>query len=246
MYLTQHLYVSDYTTWYTENPWTSIAVHNPLKIRKFNWNNSSIWIFQLKGLLGWNYSYRHTDRHMRRKFIFCTFVFFAQCQKCTENNDRTQYCNAYSNPVFYSNAMCPFSSLKREVIKHTHHLMDKSNTFSSIQFAVTWCGWHGWQWPAPRTRRQPGTPQTSTSTTGASRWYLLHWPASVGCYSWYCQVDLGPYHAGIDPYHDLDLPRPGPGAQPEPGQCGGGGGRLLDMWVPYTAIIILFTVLIQV
>ena len=61
------------------------------------------------------------------------------------------------------------------------------------------------------------------------------------------QVDLGPYHAGIDPYHDLDLPRPGPGAQPEPGQCGGGGGgRLLEMWVPYTAIIILFTVLIQV
>ena len=65
---------------------------------------------------------------------------------------------------------------------------------------------------------------------------------------YYWQVDLGPYHAGIDPYHDLDLPRPGPGAQPEPGQCGGGGGggRLLDMWVPYTAIIILFTVLIQV
>jgi hypothetical protein len=21
------------------------------------------------------------------------------------------------------------------------------------------------------------------------------------------QVDLGPYHAGLDPYHDLDLPR---------------------------------------
>ena len=60
------------------------------------------------------------------------------------------------------------------------------------------------------------------------------------------QVDLGPYHAGIDPYHDLDLPRPGAGPLPEPGQCGGGGGRPLDMWVPYTAIIILFTVLIQV
>ena len=22
------------------------------------------------------------------------------------------------------------------------------------------------------------------------------------------QVDIGPYHAGLDPYHDLDLPRP--------------------------------------
>ena len=71
----------------------------------------------------------------------------------------------------------------------------------------------------------------------------------------YLQIDLGPYHAGLDPYHDLDLPRHLPDhvtnghAQ---GQCGagyGGGvvdGEVLDMWVPYTAIIIMFTVLTQV
>ena len=69
------------------------------------------------------------------------------------------------------------------------------------------------------------------------------------------QIDLGPYHAGLDPYHDLDLPRHLPDHVHNghgPGQCGagyGGGvvdGEVLDMWVPYTAIIIMFSVLTQV
>ena len=69
------------------------------------------------------------------------------------------------------------------------------------------------------------------------------------------QIDLGPYHAGLDPYHDLDLPRHLPDHVTNShgqAQCGagyGGGvvdGEVLDMWVPYTAIVIMFTVLTQV
>ena len=74
------------------------------------------------------------------------------------------------------------------------------------------------------------------------------------CYSdlQYFQIDLGgPYHAGLDPYHDLDIPRhvPRPGVQQTQDKCGAEddeGGAVMDMWVPYTAIIILFAVLLQV
>ena len=67
------------------------------------------------------------------------------------------------------------------------------------------------------------------------------------------KIDLGPYHAGIDPYHDLDLPRHVPDNHHQnQEQCGagfGGGvieGEVVDLWVPYTAIIIMFAVLVQV
>ena len=55
------------------------------------------------------------------------------------------------------------------------------------------------------------------------------------------QVDLGPYHAGIEPYHDLDLPR-----MSDTDQCSPTGTQDVgETWVPYTAVSILFIVLVQ-
>jgi len=55
------------------------------------------------------------------------------------------------------------------------------------------------------------------------------------------QVDLGPYHAGIEPYHDLDLPR-----MSDTDQCSPPGTQDVgETWVPYTAVSILFIVLVQ-
>jgi len=55
------------------------------------------------------------------------------------------------------------------------------------------------------------------------------------------QVDLGPYHAGIEPYHDLDLPR-----MADADQCSQSGSHEVgETWVPYTAVLILFIVLVQ-
>lgn len=54
-------------------------------------------------------------------------------------------------------------------------------------------------------------------------------------------MDLGPYHAGIEPYHDLDLPR-----LADSDQCSEHGGQEVgETWVPYTAVSILFLVLVQ-
>ena len=64
------------------------------------------------------------------------------------------------------------------------------------------------------------------------------------------QIDLGPYHAGREPYHDLDIPRRHSrpvGGREETERCGevAGPGTVIDLWVPYTAILILFTVLLH-
>ena len=49
---------------------------------------------------------------------------------------------------------------------------------------------------------------------------------------------LGPYHAGLEPYHDLELP----GSR---GDCEAPqGDGVDDKWVPYTAIAIMFLVLL--
>ena len=54
-------------------------------------------------------------------------------------------------------------------------------------------------------------------------------------------MDLGPYHAGIEPYHDLDLPK-----MSDADQCIETGAQEVgETWVPYTAVSILFIILIQ-
>ncbi len=48
---------------------------------------------------------------------------------------------------------------------------------------------------------------------------------------------LGPYHAGLEPYHDLELTELGE-------ECAMPRSRLIESaWVPYTAIAIMFLVL---
>ena len=50
--------------------------------------------------------------------------------------------------------------------------------------------------------------------------------------------NLGPYHAGLEPYHDIDLPDLG-------AECDTPGGLAVDEEiVPYTAIAIMFIVLV--
>ena len=53
-------------------------------------------------------------------------------------------------------------------------------------------------------------------------------------------ANLGPYHAGLEPYHDLDLPE----LRSEECEAPRGEEGIDDKWVPYTAIIIMFIVLI--
>jgi len=57
------------------------------------------------------------------------------------------------------------------------------------------------------------------------------------------QVDIGPYHAGLDPYHDLDLPKLH--EEEVGGQCSGGEGEeaVAKKWVPYTASLLMFLLL---
>ena len=70
-------------------------------------------------------------------------------------------------------------------------------------------------------------------------------------------MDLGPYHAGLDPYHDLDIPRnhvcmspyhvatiPTPSQDDSPHLCSGSGdSSAASVYVPGTALAILFLVL---
>ena len=50
-------------------------------------------------------------------------------------------------------------------------------------------------------------------------------------------ANLGPYHAGLQPYHDLELPDLGEECEAPH------GSHIDDQWVPYTAIGIMFLVL---
>ncbi|XP_023332230.1 serine incorporator 5 isoform X2 [Eurytemora carolleeae] len=49
-------------------------------------------------------------------------------------------------------------------------------------------------------------------------------------------ANLGPYHAGLEPYHNLDLELQEECEAPT-------GGSIDETWIPYTAIIIMFLVL---
>ena len=53
-------------------------------------------------------------------------------------------------------------------------------------------------------------------------------------------VNLGPYHAGLQPYHDLEIPEPKEEEECEAGR----GGNVEERWVPYTAIGIMMVVLV--
>ena len=53
---------------------------------------------------------------------------------------------------------------------------------------------------------------------------------------------MGPYHAGIEPYHEVG----GRGSGQEAKLCSGSGGGLgggAELWVPYTALLLLFLLL---